>query len=158
MASPSEVTAWRLVKTKFLASAFDGEGARRYGGRWNSPGVPVVYLAASPSLAVLEVLVHLEAMGPLGAYSLVPVRFPLDIASALDRALLPATWASHPAGPATQALGDAWVREGRSAILRVPSVVVPEEEVLVLNPAHSDARKVIVGTARPFEWDRRLVS
>lgn len=157
MASSSERTAWRLVKTKFLESALDGEGARRYGGRWNSPGVPVVYLAGSASLAVLEVLVHLGATGPLGAYSLVPVSFPAAFVSDFDRATLPTNWAEYPAGADTQRLGDSWVSECSSAILAVPSVVVPEEQILILNPRHPEAGRLKVEPARRFEWDRRLV-
>lgn len=157
MASSSERTAWRLVKTKFLSSAFDGEGARRYGGRWNSPGVAVVYLAASPALAVLEVLVHLEETGPLGAYSLVPVTFPAELVTRLPPETLPPDWADHPAGVETQRLGDAWVAGDDRALLAVPSVVVPEEEILLLNPRHPDAAAVRIGAPRPFRWDRRLL-
>ncbi|MDX1997899.1 MAG: RES family NAD+ phosphorylase [Thermoanaerobaculia bacterium] len=157
MVSSSERRAWRLVKTKFLDSAFKGEGARRYGGRWNSPGVAVVYLAGSPALAVLEVLVHLDDTAPLGAYSLVPVEFPANFVHVLPAAQLPVSWAQQPAPLATRELGDEWASSERSVLLAVPSVVVPEEEVLILNPRHPDAPQVRVGTPRPFQWDRRLL-
>lgn len=149
-------TAWRLTKTRYLETAWDGEGARRSGGRWNSPGTAVVYLSATLSLALVEVLVHLSS-GVLPAYTAVPVEFDDSLAEGLRAEELPARWKHHPALPETRVIGDDWVRDARSAVLRVPSVVVPVEFNYVVNPAHRDFARVRIGAAMPFPFDPRLV-
>src|SRR5277367_1816939 len=100
--------AWRLCRRPF--AVLDGEGARRFGGRWNSPGRPVVYLADHPALAVLEVLVHLD---------LPPDDLPDDYV--LLRAILPEPLgrASAEPGANERTAGDAWLQAGRSTTLRV---------------------------------------
>lgn len=147
--------AWRLAKTKYLASAWNGEGAKKAGGRWNSPGVAVVYVSGSLSLALVEVLVHLPAE-ILGAYSAVPVEIDEALVTALPPARLPPEWKDNPPPPATQAIGDAWVAGGESAALRVPSVVVPGEFNFILNPAHPDFGRVRIGAPMAFPFDPRL--
>lgn len=147
---------WRLVKTRFLASAWDGEGARAVGGRWNSVGVPVVYVSSTLSLALVEVLVHLPA-GLLGAYAAVPVSFDDTHVAALADADLPADWRDVPPPPTTQAIGDRFVAEGRSLALRVPSVVVPSESNYLLNPAHPAFAALAIGAPVAFPFDPRLV-
>ena len=150
------VAAWRLVKTRHLAGAFDGEGAREYGGRWNSPGVAVVYLAESLALAALEVLVHLQDAGPLPSYSAVPVHFDARLMMTLPRTDLPADWRASPPPMALRELGDAWVRAGKSVVLAVPSAVVEMERIFLLNPAHAAFRRVHIGQPQPFAMDDRL--
>jgi len=150
------LTAWRLVKTRYLAHAFDGEGARRYGGRWNSPGVAVVYLAETLSLAALEVLVHLQSAQPFTAYSAVPVHFASGLVHAVRERDLPSGWQRWPAPPELQAVGDSWAASGKSALLAVPSAVVPEERIFLVNPAHRDFRRLRIGEAQPFAFDARL--
>jgi RES domain-containing protein len=151
------VGAWRLLKTRYLAGAFDGEGAREFGGRWNSPGVPVVYLAESLALAALEVLVHLQDAGPLPAYSAIPVHFDARLMHTLSAQDLPADWRTSPPPAVLRAIGDAWVRSGKSVVLAVPSAVVESERIFLLNPAHRAFRKVRIGPAQPFAMDARLV-
>ncbi len=148
-------SAWRLTKTKYLSSAWDGEGAKRSGGRWNNPGVAVVYTSGSLSLALVEVLVHLTA-GVLPAYSAVSVEFSESLVTSLTPAQLPAHWKDHPAPAATKALGDAWVAARTSAVLRVPSVVVPNEFNYILSPFHPDFGRVTIGAPTPFPFDPRL--
>jgi RES domain-containing protein len=147
--------AWRLSKTRHAATAWTGEGAKRVGGRWNSIGVPVVYVSATLSLALVEVLVHLPA-GVLPAYSAIRVEFDESLVTALPAASLPARWRANPPPPETQAIGDAWISEGRGAILRVPSVVVPGESNYLLNPLHSGFSRITLGTPVPFPFDARL--
>ena len=147
-------TAWRLTKTKYLPAAWDGDGAKKAGGRWNSPGTAVVYVSASLSLALVEVLVHLSAE-ILPAFSAVPVDFDEALVTAAAR--IPAEWKESPPPAATQAIGDQWVASGASAVLRVPSVVVPGESNFMLNPAHRDFRRVHIGAAMVFPFDPRLV-
>lgn len=151
-------TAWRLVKTRYAASAFDGEGARRHGARWNSPGTRVAYAAETASLAILETLVHLQSSRVLASYSLVAVDFPARVVEELERARLPADWKRSPPPPDVQAIGDAWVRAGSAAVLRVPSVIVDSESILLVNPAHRDFARLTVHPPRPFGFDPRLLS
>jgi RES domain-containing protein len=148
-------SAWRLTKTKHLAAAWDGEGARRAGGRWNSTGVRVVYASATLSLALVEILVHLPS-GLLPAYSAVPVEMDESLVETVAAADLPSRWKDHPPPPEAQAIGDRWVAEARSAALRVPSVIVPSEFNYVLNPGHPQFARLRIGAAVPFPFDARL--
>ena len=147
---------WRLIKTKHAACAFDGEGARLYGGRWNCPGRPVIYLASNLSLAVLEVLVHLRDIGPLPAYSQARAEFDDGLAETLNRDACPDDWARDPAPASTRAIGDAWLADRRSVVLRVPSAVVHSEWNYLVNPLHPDFPQVKFGELEPFRFDVRL--
>lgn len=149
--------AWRLVKTRYARAAFDGEGARRYGGRWNSPGVRIAYASESIALAVLEVLVHLQSPAPLSSYSLATARFPESLVERLDAKVLPPGWRQFPPPPAARALGNRWARECRSAVLRVPSAVIPAGVNFLLNPAHPDFPRIVVDPPAPFEFDIRVL-
>jgi len=149
--------AYRIVKTKRASTAFDGEGARRTGGRWNSVGVPVVYVASSIALAALEVLVHLDDPALLSAFSLVGVEFEDDLVEPLSLDELPPDWNALPAPPACAALGDEWFRRGKTAVLRVPSAVVPLEWNFLLNARHADFGKIGIGETLPFGFDERLL-
>lgn len=151
------ISAWRIVKTKYLREAFDGEGARLYGGRWNSPGNRVIYTAEHASLAVLEVLVHLESSIPLTAYSLVKVEFEESLIEELDVEELPPDWRISPPPVDVQSIGDQWIDEVRSAVLKVPSAVLPIESVYLLNPRHPEFESVRISAAIPFSFDKRLL-
>jgi len=137
--------AWRLCRAPF--ADLTGEGARRYGGRWNQPGRPIVYMASSAALAVLEVRVHLDLPPELlpDDYVLLTVDLhDLPIEEVIDLPTEPA------------AFGDAWLREQRSAVLQVPSLIVRESANLLFNPAHPDAARANIVTQRRFLFDRRL--
>jgi RES domain-containing protein len=143
------VIVWRLSKAAFTAP--DGEGARLYGGRWNSPGRPMVYAAASPSLAVLEVMVHLDLPADLlpDDYRMLQVELP--DAAPVER--LPAT----PTDPIEcAALGDAFLARGAALTLLVPSIVVPMECNALVNPLHPAMRDVRIAADEPFGFDSRL--
>ena len=146
--------AWRIVKAKHAATAFTGEGARLYGGRWNSAGVSLVYTSGSKALAALESLVHLNPP-VLFTYAAIPVEF--DEALVEKAAALPPGWRDSPAPPATRALGDLWAQEARSAVLELPSVIIPGECNYLLNPAHPGFQKIIIGRPEPFAFDPRLL-
>lgn len=148
-------SAWRLTKTRHVPSAWDGEGAKRSGGRWNSSGVAVVYTSATLSLALVEVLVHL-ASGILPAYSAVPIEFEELLVTSLAQDQLPANWKEHPPPAETKAIGDQWVADRKTPLLRVPSVVVPHEFNYVLNPLHPAFPRVRKGTPVSFPFDPRL--
>lgn len=150
------ITVYRVCKTKYLATAMSGEGARIAGGRWNSPGLRLVYAAGSVSLATLEIMVHLEDYALLmNSYSILPVSFPAKLVEKLKT--LPPGWDRPTAGPASRKVGDTWALEGRSAVLAVPSVVIPGETNYILNPAHADFPQIQAGEAIPLKVDRRLI-
>ncbi len=151
------IPAFRLCKTKHLATAFTGEGARIAGGRWNSPGVAAVYASSSLSLATLEVLVHLEEPEAFARmFSWFAMEIPDDLAEVLDAAKLPPGWCADESTAATQTLGDAWVRSQRTAVLAVPSVVTPGESNYLLNPGHPRFPEIRIGKPQPFRPDPRL--
>lgn len=145
------------MKSRHVASAFDGEGARVYGGRWNSPGTAVVYVSESLAVAMLEILVHVEYAPTLLSYSYIEVGIPGTLVERLDETALAADWTRQPPGPATQAIGDQWVKEARSAALRVPSAIVPGGFNFLLNPRHPDFPHLVLAPARAFQFDSRLL-
>lgn len=149
-------TAWRIVKSAHARAAFDGEGARLFGGRWNSPGTRVVYTAESESLATLELLVHLQQTRVLTTYSAIPLRFDDALVERVAQGQLPRDWTHYPAPAGLQQIGDRWATELRSAVLQVPSAVVTSEHCFVLNPQHRDFGKLKIERARPFRLDPRL--
>ncbi len=141
--------AWRIVKQRHAERAFDGEGARVYGGRWNSPGVPAVYASESRALATLEVLAGLQSNSPLPGYILIPAEFDDSIVAAIELDEVPSDWRRSPPTSSTQRIGDDWIARGDSAVLRVPSVLVPKESNFVLNPRHPDFSLVRIGKPEP---------
>lgn len=150
------VTTHRIVHAEFAATAFDGAGARAYGGRWSSPGVAVVYTSGSIPLAMLEVLVHLPAPKLLEDYRLFTLGVPKRLITAFPAPRLPRAWRESPPPPETQAIGDAWVASGRSAVLRLPSTLDPGSYNYLLNPAHKDFKRIRIGRPSRFPFDRRL--
>lgn len=148
------ITVCRIVKTRYADTAFDGEGARRTGGRWNSPGLPVIYTSATIALAVLEMLVHLGDRGILATYSVIGASF--DEKHVEDLRELPADWRSYPAPPGLQMIGDEWLVSRRSLALRVPSAVVERESNYLINPEHEAFREIAIGAPERFNFDPRL--
>ena len=150
-----DLTVWRLVAEKHVSEAFSGEGARRYGGRWNRKGTAVVYTAATRSLAILEMLVQAD---PLPKYMAVPATLPAGLRlAALSENSLPPDWRSMPLSESLRSLGGAWIAAGETCALRVPSAVVPAECNFLLNPAHPDLGKIRIGAPEPLSLDRRLL-
>ena len=136
---------------------FDGTGAFLNGGRWNSPGVPMVYLSDTPSLAALELLVHLHQSQILEAYVQVTLRLQEKAIEILEAAHLPSDWQVDPAPISTAQLGDDWIASGRSLALSVPSVLIPSQRNLLLNPLHKHfARAANTALRTPFRIDPRL--
>lgn len=150
------IVAWRIVKQKHAKNAFNGEGARRYGGRWNSKGTAVVYTAQSQSLAALEIMVHAEFPELLEHYVAIPVTIEDSFVQKVDVATLPKDWRAYPASRAVRAIGDDWAASGTSVVLQVPSVVIPSESNFLLNPAHREFAKLKIGEASAFEFDPRF--
>jgi RES domain-containing protein len=151
------VIAWRLCSAKWADSAFSGEGARIAGGRWNERGTRLVYLGQSLSLCALEVLVHVD---PRDAPAFVAIRVEVPDGLVLrveELGPLPADWRRIPAPAVLGETGSRWARSAASAVLSVPSAIIPEERNYLLNPDHPDRAHVLAGTAEPFTFDPRLV-
>lgn len=149
--------SYRIVKAKRAAGAFDGEGARLAGGRWNSEGTAVVYTAGSRALAGLEMLVHLPSALLKLNYVTIETQFDSKLARRVALAELPGAWRNDQPILATKLIGDKWVREATSAVLIVPSVIVPEEFNYLLNPGHPDFKKIKIGEPEDFSFDARLI-
>ena len=154
------VTAWRLAPAPF-ARAPDGEGASLAGGRWNSRGVPMFYASSHLSLCVLEIFVHLPAVLRLNIPDFEAVRLSIPddagtIRIGVDEMEM-MLGASDPEA-ACRAAGDAWIAAGHALILAAPSIIVPEDLNLMLNPAHPRMHDVAIVSTRRFRFDARLVS
>ena len=148
--------AFRIVKKRHVLSAFSGDGARAFGGRWNFPGTPMVYAAHTRALAALESLAHFGGAERRMDFVTFEIECPDRLAIRLEAAGLPRDWRSPEPGAATQTLGSEWQRGGRSAALIVPSVLVPQEHCVLLNPEHPDTDKILVSYPEPFTFDARL--
>ena len=147
--------AWRLQRRVY--PPLGGEVARRSGGRWNSRGVAVVYASPTLSLATLELLAHVDPdliPDDLTAYE---IDLPDGLSrEAVDPGKLPADWRG-PENPRCKAIGDAWIAEGRAALLRVPSAIIPEEFNILINPSHPEAARITLVSEREFVFDPRLI-
>jgi RES domain-containing protein len=150
------LVVWRLTTARFAKSAFSGEGARLYGGRWNKKGVSLVYTAATQSLAMLEMLVQDE---PLRArYVVIEARIPKAVLIEWVKIQeLPSDWRDISARAKLQAIGTEWAKKQSAAVLAVPSAIIPAETNYLLNPLHRDFRRIRVGKPEKFETDLRLI-
>lgn len=151
------ITGWRLVPADQAATAFDGEGARLNGGRWNSVGVAMVYASEHQSLAALELRVHIDTTRKIRPYKCFAFHFDEDLMDVFPADGLPKDWQQEPPPPSTQRIGDAWVKAASSAILAVPSVIIPNELNYLINPRHSDFAKIKIEKPTDFYFDPRLV-
>lgn len=152
-------TIWRLSRFEYHSTAFSGEGARIAGGRWNSKGVRVVYVSCNQALAVLETFVHMRLKPSVRMdYVLFKAEIPGYIS--IDGVFikdLPEDWYKSPAPEALASIGDNWISEGRTAVLRVPSVIVCTEYNYLLNPSHRDFSQIRVYPYEQFVFDQRLL-
>jgi RES domain-containing protein len=146
---------WRLTRAVYASDPLSGRGAAVAGNRWNSPGTLVAYTATSRALAALEMLVHVtrETVPPDMVF--VPVDVPDRLVQ--EASGLPADWADLPYGSNARRFGDRWIAAGRSVGLLVPSVVVPAERNLLINPRHRAFTRVRLGPVERFAFDRRLL-
>ena len=146
---------WRIAREQH--AALDGEGARRYGSRWTPRGLPAVFTSATLSLAALERFVHTDP--DLEPTDLVAVRIdipaPVVVEAVGDSDLSPA-WRDYPAPPELASIGEGWLRTRRTVALSVPSVVIPHERNVILNPAHADFGRLIIAPPEAFSFDPRM--
>lgn len=150
------LSVWRLTSARFAKSAFSGDGARLYGGRWNSKGTPLIYTAATQSLAMLEMLVQDDALR--ARYAVIEARIPTNVT--IDRIRiedLPPDWREIDGREKLRVIGTQWARKLHAAVLAVPSAVVPAERNYLLNPIHPDFRRIKIGKPQEFRTDLRLI-
>ncbi len=152
------ITLYRIVKQKYAVHAFDGRGARLYGGRWNSIGRSCVYVAGAESLAILEILVHLNRSTILDHYVLFTLELEEKDTMILNDVDLPTNWQEDPAPQDTADLGDQWLASLSSVALSVPSSIVPRERNYILNVAHPRFAE-LMASAKQYDisLDRRLI-
>lgn len=152
------VTFYRLVKKAWVDRALDGEGARLYGGRWNSAGRACVYLGSSKALCVLEALVHLTLDDLANHYVMLSVEIPATLIRQLDMQILPEDWQADPAPLSTKYIGDDWLKsDADGLVLKVPSTLTGEWNAL-FNPAHPAANAALkTVTSEPFFFDPRFL-
>jgi RES domain-containing protein len=146
-----------VYRSAFADSAFNGDGARLAGGRWNSKGHAVIYTAQSLSLALLEIIVAANRAELASDFVYATVDIPDAVRTEeLERRALPRNWFEFPAPAALQRIGDDWLAAGRTVAFGVPSAVTRIEENVLLNPAHTDFKRLRISPAQPIPIDRRL--
>jgi RES domain-containing protein len=151
------VVLWRIAATtpKYVADDLSGAGAKNTGGRWNPVGMAITYTSENIALAVLETVVHLRSGGlPLNRY-LVRIDVPDDVWAARQVCKPPVGWDAMPAGMNSMQTGEAWLLSKASALLVVPSVIVPEENNVLINPLHLDAARITATALRKWHYDPR---
>lgn len=153
---------WRIAtETRdYAANDLSGGGSARNPGRWNAKTEAVVYCAPSIALCALETTAYIDAFGlPLNKF-LVEINVPDSVWNGRqdmsDPAKLPGAWNAIPAGATSVAVGSAWLAKAATAILLLPSVIVPEEAIALINPKHADARSMTAKAVRRFEYDTIL--
>ena len=151
-------TCFRIIHKRAASTAFSGEGARRFGGRWNNKGTKMIYAAGSLALAAMEVLVHLDSADVLGEqFCYFKMEIPAGLCIALDKSILHKAWDQDPPTVQTKQIGDDWVRSGASAVIAVPSSIIKSETNFLLNPSHPDFARITIGSQERFAFDPRLV-
>jgi RES domain-containing protein len=146
------MTVYRICNLSYKDD-LSGNGAKQYGARWNSPGIPMLYLASSISLAWLEILVHLQPQDKTTEFALLHIAVP-EGATQLQLGRLKPNWQQDVGY--TQFIGDEFVRSGQHLLLQVPSAVVPEESNCLINPLHPDWQGVKILSTKIFRFDERL--
>jgi RES domain-containing protein len=151
-------SAWRIVRAARANSAFSGEGARVYGGRWNSRGTAVVYVSEHESLAALELLVHLMPLSPNARYLSFRLKWEDKLTEHFPIKNLPPHWNAEPPTFRTTQIGDEWVRAGKSVALAVPSMLSTSEMNFLLNPMHADFKRIKISQPLEYRFDSRLLN
>jgi RES domain-containing protein len=151
-------SAWRIVRASREKTAFTGEGTWRYGGRWNSPGVYVVYVSEHQSTAAFEVFVNRMPFILEEKYKAFYLEWPDSLTERFPAGKLPANWRVHPPPIETREIGDRWVYERRSAVLALPSAISPADTNFLLNPEHRDFKRIRIAPPIDYDFDPRLMN
>lgn len=150
------IRVWRIYRWEYKESAFTGEGAKLFGGRFNSEGVAAVYTSGSLSLSLLEILVQSNDRSYLRHCVIFFVDIPTSLIDIPKQSDFPDEWDQIPYGHTSQHFGDKWFSANTNPVLRIPSVVVPIEFNYVLNPNHPDFEQILITESEEKEIDPRL--
>lgn len=148
------IEVWRIVKEKF--HPLDGEGAKKYDGRWHHRGYPCIYTSGSLALATLEKLVQLNEIGFLENYRSSLIKIPKKNIEKLNIKNIPVNWNSYPHSPETRTYGTNWLQSLRSSVLEVPSAIVEREYNYLINPSHPEFKEIKLLETFPFIFDKRV--
>ena len=149
------MNVYRISKCKYISS-LTGEGAATYGGRWNSKGMHIVYTAATPSLALLESVVHISNI-PVDEYCMVTIAIPENKIKEIKIKDLPENWFVNPPADQLKSIGDHFIKDNIFLALKLPSAIMMEDFNLLLNPNHPDFNKVTLVATRTIPIDIRLL-
>jgi RES domain-containing protein len=152
------VKVWRITHKDYKESAFTGEGAKLFGGRFNSEGIPLVYTSGNLSLAMLEIMVQSNGRDYFKQCTVFYAEIPKHLITTPELNDLPGKWNQIPYGKQSQQFGDEWIKSGSSPVLRVPSVVVPIEFNFLMNPLHPEFSKIEIYDAENVSFDTRLTN
>jgi RES domain-containing protein len=147
---------FRIVQERWAATALDGEGARLHGGRWNPPGVAAVYLAESRALAALEILVYAPREALQLEWRVIAVEVPDGEVELAATRRLPGSWRNQPSSLEARRFGAGWLGKAGALGLVLPSVIVPQERTLLINPRHPAAKGLKGSLPERFVFDPRL--
>jgi RES domain-containing protein len=150
-------SAWRIVRASRADTALTGEGPWRYGGRWNSPAVHVVYVSEHQSTAAFEVFANRVPFILEEKYKAFHLEWPDSLTEIFPIRKLPANWRITPPPAETMEIGDRWVQERHSAVLALPSVISPADTNFLLNPEHPDFKRIRIHPPINFDFDPRLL-
>ncbi|WP_080932025.1 RES family NAD+ phosphorylase [Pseudomonas fluorescens] len=146
-----ELQIWKIISPKYASEAFSSMPASRFGGRLNYQGTNAVYCASSRCVAILETMVHLE---PTGTRNLIAVGAKLNLslpATVLSQADMPENWAQLPPSESMKEFGSRWLKSNISVALKIPSIVLPAEQIILLNPMHPDFQTLTIFTEEPVD-------
>lgn len=147
---------YRITRKRY-ARDLSGKGAKMAGGRWNSPGIPILYTSGSIALAMLEVAVHLPLEKLPKGFCLTSIKIPEDFQEKkIERKKLPLNWSLSIHAPYTRSIGDNFIKDNNHLTLKVPSAVVPEEYNYLINPNHQYFSKVEIINVKELNFDSRL--
>jgi RES domain-containing protein len=151
------IRLYRILRRKYAQNPFDGEGAYLYGGRWSSPGVRLSYASEHQSLAMLEYFIHIDKDDPPTDLVLAVAEAPGEIsAKKVEVNQLPKSWQEAVAPPELTQFGDEFAQSGRDCLLFVPSVLAPNENNCLINPAHAEFRNLVIRSLEPLAYDVRM--
>ena len=145
---------YRISKCQYIDD-LTGTGAANFAGRWHSKGTHILYTASSPSLALLESVVHMASI-PILDYCMICIEIPDDKIAVLDVDQLPTNWYANPAPAALGIIGDTLVKKNEHFALQIPSAIMPEDYNLLINPRHTDFDKVKIIYRRTVPIDKRF--
>lgn len=147
------MTVYRFVRPIYH-NDISGDGARKKGGRWNSPGFPVVYTSTAISLSLLELLIYNSSYEEIQVNMLMQITVPENLMQSLSVNALKLTWQKDI--DYSRFIGNEFLKNKKSLLLKVPSAIIPEETNVLINPAHPDFKRVKIIKAAPFQFDTRL--